>query len=34
MRKAGDTRPMMGKLMSGSPVPNVACRHDFDMQGE
>jgi hypothetical protein len=34
MRKAGETMPMIGTLMSGSPAPKVRCRHDFDRQGE
>ena len=26
--------PMIGRLMSGSPKPNVRCRHDFERHGE
>ena len=28
------SRPTMGTDTSGSPNPNVECRHDFEMHGE
>ena len=34
IRKAGESTPMIGNVMSGSPKPNVECRQDFEMHGE